>query len=67
VILAHLSETNNSPAQAVATVREALRRCGRLGANAREHVRAASQRAPMGPVDSLSRRPHTREQLELSL
>ncbi len=67
VILAHLSETNNSPALAVGTVRDILRRCGRAGEPARDHVRAASQRTPLGPVDSLSRRSRTLDQLELLL
>lgn len=67
VVLAHLSETNNSPAQAVGTVRDALRRCGRAGEPARDHVRAASQRVPLGPVDSARRGVRALDQLELSL
>jgi phosphoribosyl 1,2-cyclic phosphodiesterase len=48
VVLAHLSETNNSPSLAVETVRTALHRRGRAGAGTQ--VVAAHQRVPLGPV-----------------
>ncbi len=47
VLLAHLSETNNTPALAVAAAREALRQRGWRG----EALWACPQRAPMTPVD----------------
>lgn len=46
VILAHLSETNNAPAIAVARTRDALRRSGWN----RNCVWAAAQSVPLGPV-----------------
>ncbi len=68
VILAHLSETNNSPELAVDAVATALRRAGRIGATAREHLFAASQRLPLGPVSCSGRsRTLCAGQLELSL
>lgn len=48
VVLAHLSETNNSPVLAVESVRAALQRRGRAGAGVR--VVAANQRVPLGPI-----------------
>ncbi len=50
VILAHLSETNNSPERAVNAVRSALLRRGSVASSARAHTYAATQRTPLGPV-----------------
>lgn len=50
VVLAHLSETNNAPELALAAVGEALARRGRAGALAREGLRVAAQRVPLGPI-----------------
>lgn len=47
VLLAHLSETNNTPAIAIATARDVLRRCGWHG----DALWACPQHAPMLPVD----------------
>lgn len=65
VVLAHLSETNNSPSLAVASVRAALQRCGRAGANAT--VFAASQRTPSGPISARGGTTAYAQQLELRL
>jgi phosphoribosyl 1,2-cyclic phosphodiesterase len=46
VLLAHLSETNNQPALAIARTREALRRAGWT----RETLAAASQQLPLPPM-----------------
>ncbi len=67
VLLAHLSETNNSPALAVDAVRTALRRRGRLAARAPDQVFAASQRAALGPVHCSPGRSPSVGQLELSI
>ncbi len=67
VILAHLSETNNSPETAVASVRESLRRHGRVGALAAGGVRAASQRAAIGPISLRDAGLRREQQLDLAL
>lgn len=67
VILAHLSERNNSPALAVDTVRSALRRRGRAGAAAADQVRAASQRTVLGPISTHARPGDREPQLALAL
>jgi len=67
VILAHLSETNNSPALAVAAVRASLRRHGRTGAAAADHISAASQRTALGPISTHGRQPWREQQLALAL
>lgn len=66
VVLAHLSETNNTPTLALSTVREALRLRGRVGSATRDALRAASQRVPLGPIAGPPGR-HLPRQLELSL
>lgn len=48
VILAHLSETNNTPELAITTVRQALRSAGWK----RDSVMAAPQRLPLSPVQA---------------
>jgi phosphoribosyl 1,2-cyclic phosphodiesterase len=50
VVLAHLSETNNSPTLAVDSVRTALQRVGRAGVSAAQGVLAAHQRESVGPL-----------------
>jgi len=65
VVLAHLSETNNSPALAVETVRVALRRRGRAGASA--SLIAAHQRNPTGPMPAGAGRSPYAVQMELHL
>ncbi len=65
VVLAHLSETNNSPALAVASVHAALTRRGRAGAHT--SVLAASQRFPLGPVSSRGGTAESSVQMELRL
>lgn len=65
VVLAHLSETNNTPALARSAVDAALAGRGRLGATARAGVYAAAQRVPLGPIAPRGIRPTS--QLELSL
>ncbi|HMS02632.1 MAG TPA: MBL fold metallo-hydrolase [Gemmatimonadaceae bacterium] len=66
VVLAHLSETNNTPTLALEAVREALRQRGRAGSATRDAVRAATQRVPLGPLAGSADRLRPR-QLELSL
>lgn len=67
VVLAHLSETNNSPSLAVTTVAAALRGCGPKAAAARRGLVAAAQRLPTGPVSGRLGNPFGVGQLELSL
>ncbi len=67
VILAHLSETNNSPELAVGTVQAVLRRHGRTGAPAVDRVRAASQRAALGPISASGAHSCRERQLDLAL
>ena len=67
VVLAHLSETNNSPALAIATFARALKRCGPKATAARRTIVAAVQRLPTGPVSGWARKAFATGQLELSL
>jgi hypothetical protein len=67
VILAHLSETNNSPALAVDTVQSALRRQGRAASGVVHQVRAASQRVALGPIAAHSSAGWREQQLDLAL
>jgi phosphoribosyl 1,2-cyclic phosphodiesterase len=67
IVLAHLSETNNSPEQAVHTVGQALAARGRVGAALVSRVVAASQRVPLGPVSGHGALVVRAPQLELSL
>jgi len=65
VLLAHLSETNNSPSLAVETVRAALQHRGRWGAHA--SVIAAHQRHPVGPMTASADATAGAVQMELRL
>jgi len=67
VVLAHLSETNNSPSLAVETVRATLQRHGRDGRRAALRVVSASQRTPVGPVPAESSDRGFGAQFELTL
>ena len=67
VILAHLSETNNSPDLAVNAVRSALLRRGSVASRTRGQVFAATQRMPLGPVACRGSRSARVGQLEFSL
>jgi phosphoribosyl 1,2-cyclic phosphodiesterase len=67
VVLAHLSETNNSPALAVDAVRTALRRRSGRTVLARDGIHAATQRIALGPVSCRDRRSTPIGQLELAL
>jgi phosphoribosyl 1,2-cyclic phosphodiesterase len=63
VVLAHLSETNNSPSLAVDSVRAALQRRGRVGLGTAQGVTVAHQGVPLGPLPAGARD----AQLELTL
>jgi len=65
VVLAHLSETNNTPTLAVESVRCALHQRGRAGARAA--VMAAHQRIPLGPISAHLHRSTHAVQIELRL
>lgn len=65
VVLAHLSETNNTPAMARTAVDASLARRGRTAALARSGVHVAAQRVPLGPITPRGPRPSP--QLELTL
>ncbi len=67
IVLAHLSETNNTPEQAVHTVGRALAARGRVAAALVSRVVAASQRVPLGPVSGHGAVVVRAPQLELSL
>ncbi len=67
VVLAHLSETNNSPSLAVSTMDKVLRGCGARATAARRGIVAAVQRQPIGPVSGRMGRAFGVGQLELSL
>ena len=67
VVLAHLSEVNNSGALAVGAVSTALRRAGRAGRAALGQVVAAAQREPLGPVRAQRRAIAQLGQFELTL
>jgi phosphoribosyl 1,2-cyclic phosphodiesterase len=65
VVLAHLSETNNTPALARTAVEAALARRGRVASSARAAIYTATQRTPLGPI--APRGPRLSSQLELTL
>ena len=67
VVLAHLSETNNSATLAVSSMAAMLRRCGPKASTARGTIVAAAQRSPIGPIAGPSERVFGVGQLELSL
>ncbi|MBL0941029.1 MAG: MBL fold metallo-hydrolase [Gemmatimonadaceae bacterium] len=56
VLLAHLSETNNTPSHAIDTARDALRRAGWR----KDLLWACAQREPIECVDALGRSGHAR-------
>ncbi len=70
VVLAHLSETNNTPATAVDSVTSALRTRGTQSGATRAGLVAASQRVPVGPIgvgERFRARTVVPRQFELSL